>query len=93
MQLDYKLSSVLKEVAKLGAQEALIQAKIIPSHITKSKAYKLYGRSTVEKWIKAGAIQCYQDDSSSKCMLSATDLAAVATSQSLIQYINLHQKP
>lgn len=91
MQLDYKLAAMLREAAKLGAQEALIQAGLTKSHITKSHAYKIYGRVTVDRWVSSGVVQIYQDGPGAKCFISLADLAAVAASQSLVQYVNLDQ--
>ncbi|HAL51868.1 MULTISPECIES: hypothetical protein [Sphingobacterium] len=92
MQLDYKLAAMLKEAAKLGAQEALVQANIIPAFIAKTKAYKLYGRTTVDRWMQTGQVHFHQDAPNSKCLVSVADLAAVAASQSLVQYITWDEK-
>lgn len=92
MQLDYKLAAMLKDAAKLGAREALVQANIVPAFIAKSKAYKLYGRSTVDRWMQKGIVHFHQDTPNSKCLVSVTDLAAVAASQSLVQYHAWDQK-
>ncbi|MGJ1236351.1 MULTISPECIES: hypothetical protein [Sphingobacterium] len=92
MQLDYKLAAMLKDAAKLGAQEALVQANIVPGYIAKSKAYKLYGRTNVDRWMREGIVHFHQDIPNAKCLLLVTDLAAVAASQSLVQYIAWDQK-
>lgn len=92
MKLDYKLAAMLKDAAKLGAQEALVQANIVPSFISKSRAYKLYGRTTVDRWLQNGQVHFHQDAPNSKCLVSVADLAAVAASQSLVQYIAWDEK-
>ncbi|MDR0266041.1 MAG: hypothetical protein LBJ04_22700 [Sphingobacterium sp.] len=89
MKIDHELAILLREAARLGASEALIQAGLSESHISKSKAYKLYGRTKVDKWISSGLVQFYQDQPNSKCLISVSGLNAIIASESLVQFINI----
>ena len=46
--------------ASLGALNALINAGKVNRHITESRAYALYGRATVEEWVKQALISPFR---------------------------------
>jgi hypothetical protein len=48
----YQLRQILTDAAELGAQRALAKAGITSATVSKSEAYALYGRRTVDMWIE-----------------------------------------
>ena len=52
-----ELSTILKIAAKAGAEKALAGSGALPEGITKAKAYRLYGRGNVDRWLLEGLIQ------------------------------------
>lgn len=49
-------TSLLKNTAEAGAQKAIDDAGVLPSCLSKSEAYRLYGRATIDRWIQEGLI-------------------------------------
>lgn len=58
---DYKLRQMLNDASEMGAKKALIDAGLDKPFLKKAEAFKLYGRSTVERWIKEGLIKPSKD--------------------------------
>lgn len=52
-----ELTPILKNAAKAGAEKALAQCGGLPDRITKAEAYRLYGRSNVDRWLREGLLQ------------------------------------
>jgi hypothetical protein len=48
----YQLENLLAAAAELGAKRASIEWGLSKPTLCKSEAYKLYGRSKVDEWIK-----------------------------------------
>lgn len=51
--------------SRLGAIQALIAKGHIRPYLKKSDAYRLYGRTNVDKWLKAGLLTPRKDGSHS----------------------------
>ena len=52
-----ELTILLKIAATTGAEKALAGSGGLPDGITKAKAYRLYGRVNVDRWLQEGLIQ------------------------------------
>jgi hypothetical protein len=46
------LSGLLKQAAAAGAYSVLAEHNLFPEELTLSQAYRKYGRSSVDRWIK-----------------------------------------
>ena len=51
-----ELFNLLKEAAGAGAQKVLAGSSALPEYLTKSQAYRLYGRSDVDRWLQEGLL-------------------------------------
>jgi hypothetical protein len=66
--------------AKSGAEKALAQLPAASVHITKSEAYRLYGRSSVDRWLQEGLLTCPKK-------IDRAKLEAVAAASNRITYL------
>ncbi len=74
-QFQYK--TLLYDTALLSAKAALAASSNVTDFLSKREAYRIYGQSTVNKWIKSGLISASKTgESNSKCRLSRTELEA-----------------
>jgi len=89
LPLDYRLAALLKAQAELGGLVALKAAGNIKPYLSKLEAGKIYGRTQVQSWLDAQVITPRQDEPGKRLRLDRVELASVAASQSLIQYISL----
>ncbi len=87
LQLDYKLAQMLQGAAELGGIVALTEVGKLKPYLSKAEAYRKYGRGKVDNWIKMGAVEEHQDFPGAKVNLCRKQLASVASSQNLVQFI------
>lgn len=74
-----ELSFLFKDTVVQGADKALIESGQLPDTLTKAQAFRLYGRSDVERWIAEGLIHPVKlRDISSKKFIDRLKLEAVA---------------
>lgn len=79
LQVDIpQLQSLIAEATQTAVTEALVSAGLLTDYISKSEAYRLYGRGTVDSWIAAGYVQAYYDDSRAKYRIRRAQLTDVA---------------
>jgi hypothetical protein len=55
------LQNMLSVAAKQGAIIALQENGMLPKRIRQSRAYKMYGRKSVQKWEQAGIVKPLKD--------------------------------
>ena len=83
-----ELMAILKHAAETGALSALTQAGSFQKPVTKSEAFRLYGRSQVERWIMEGLIVPFASEGSvNKKFIDRKKLMAVAASSNRITYL------
>lgn len=47
---------LLKNAAEQGTANAIKEERPVPDQLTKADAYRLYGRSNVDRWLREGLI-------------------------------------
>ena len=60
---EYQLSRLMQDAAEMGANIALSSVGFIKPSICKQEACRIYGRTRIDKWIKAGKIKKSKDGS------------------------------
>lgn len=82
------LARVLGTLAKLTATEMLTMSGSLKPFISKSEAYRMYGRGKVDKWISEGHLSIGQDEvgTSSKMRINRNEIEALAQADDLVQY-------
>lgn len=82
-----EFTHILLSSALTGAGKAIAVNGGLPAHICKAEAYRLYGRSDVDRWIAEGLIvPAATAGKASKKLLDRTILERVAASSNSITY-------
>lgn len=82
------LISLLKEAVIAGAEKALVSAGVLVDQISKAEAYRLYGRTDVDRWISENLISLtHRDQQNSKKYLDRKLLEAIASGSNRISYL------
>jgi len=89
MQLDHKLAALLNQAAEFGAMKALVETGALKAKVSKSEAYRRYGRTQVEQWIAKGVIKPVQKDCNGHWELDRQTLASLEASKTLVQFIDI----
>ena len=83
----FQLKVILREAAQLGADEALVKAGLISRYLTQNSAYNLYGRRTVDKWIREGKVSVRKNGAgNSKIFIDKLELEALAKGTDFMVY-------
>jgi hypothetical protein len=84
---DYELRNMLTSAAELGATKALSETGAIKPYINKSEAYRTYGRTKVDNWIKDGLITP-RGEIGKSWQIDRVEIQALAASKTVAEYIN-----
>lgn len=82
-----ELAMLLKNAAEQGTAKAIKEERPVPDRLTKADAYRLYGRSNVDRWLREGLISIWQPTDTSQIFLDRSELEAVAASSNRITYL------
>jgi len=87
------LTIILISAVTEGVQLALQQSSPISESLTPAAAYRLYGRSNVERWLQEGLIRFlpYPGDSPKK-FLDSRQLEAVAAASNRCTYLPVAER-
>lgn len=88
-----ELSDLLRTAAEEGAGKTLSQIVVFPVFLTKAEAYRLYGRSDVDRWIAEGLLHPAADrgKNQKKC-IDRKKLEAVAAASNRITYLPVAER-
>ena len=88
-----ELSSLLKMAVTAGTDKALAGNCQLSYRVTKSEAYRLYGRNNVDRWLIEGLIDLTSVSSSiSKRTLDRQQLESVAESCNRVTYLPVAER-
>lgn len=83
-----ELTSLLKSAVTAGVEKALDENGTLPTHLGKTEAYRLYGRSDVDRWISEKLLSIKMDVArNSKKLIERKQLESVAASSNRITYL------
>lgn len=77
---------LLKTAVSEGAEKALTENKALANHCTKAEAYRMFGRSNVDRWLQEGLIQI------SNKLIIRIKLEQVAASSNRISYLPVAER-
>jgi len=60
-EIDYEYKNMLIDVAEIAIERYRVEKGEIPSFIKKTEAWRLYGRTTIDRWLKEGLIKPKKD--------------------------------
>lgn len=88
-----EFSFLLKDAVIDGTDKALIASGQLPDTVTKAQAFRLYGRSNVERWINEGLINpVKQSGNNSKKFIDRLKLEAVARASTRTTYLPVSER-
>lgn len=74
-----ELVNLLSEAVAIGAKKVLVETLQLKPYISKSEAYKKYGRRLVDRWLKEGLIKQIKDgDTNHSIRIDRVELESVA---------------
>lgn len=82
-----ELATLLKNAAEQGTTNAIKEEQPVPDQLTKADAYRLYGRSNVDRWLREELISKQQPTDTSQIFFDRSELEAVAASSNRITYL------
>jgi hypothetical protein len=82
----------LKNAIQAGAEKALSQCGIQQSSCTKAEAYRLFGRSDVDRWIAEGLLHLIAKNGKVSKMIDRIDLERVAAASNRISYLTVAER-
>ncbi len=82
-----ELATLLKNAAEQGTANAIKEEQPVPDQLTKADAYRLYGRSNVDRWLREGLISKQPPTDTSQIFFDRSELEAVAASSNRITYL------
>ena len=88
-----ELSSLLKMAVTAGTDKALVNTCQFSDRITKSEAYRLYGRYNVDRWLSEGLIHLTSVNTSiSKKTIDRKKLESIAESSNRVTYLPVAER-
>lgn len=84
---------MLFEAVKNGSEKAIADAGSLPEHLTKAKAYRLYGRTNVDRWISEGLLDApCSHGNVSKELFDRARLERIAASSNRLTYLPVAER-
>lgn len=88
-----ELSFLFKDAVIDGTDKALMDSGQLPDTLTKAQAFRLYGRTNVERWIHEGLINpVKQRNNSSKKFIDRLKLEMVARASNRTTYLPVSER-
>jgi hypothetical protein len=81
-----ELIDLLKNATNEGAGKVLLSAGILRDQLSKTEAYKIYGRSNVDRWLSEKLIKI------SNKKLNRVKLEAIAASSNRMTYLPVAER-
>lgn len=69
-----ELTGNIRAISADAAHDALIMSGLVSDMITKREAYRLFGRKTVDRWLREGHILAYSDCKRGRTRISRSEL-------------------
>ena len=84
---DIEYRRALMDAAEIAAQKVLIATGNLKPYLSLNQAHKIYGRGTVDRWIKEGLITPIKDgDANSKVTIERLQIETVAKTSNRVSY-------
>lgn len=88
-----EFSALLKDAVLGGTDKALKESGQLPDTLTKAQAFRLFGRSNVERWIAEGLVNpVKQRGNSSKKVIDRLKLESVARASNRTTYLPVSER-
>ena len=88
-----QLKLLLQHAAEMGAKRALSEAGLIKPYLKKSEAYRMYGKTNVERWLQEGLVTPRKDGSDSAAWrIERNEIEAVAKASNRHTYLSVDER-
>lgn len=85
---DHTLILLLQKAAELGAKQTLCRTGKLKPYLSKSQAFRKYGRANIEQWIDLGLITPHKDgDHSAAWRIERIEADAIRHAKEILMYI------
>lgn len=82
-----ELVNLLADAIAIGGKKVLIETMQLKPYLSKSEAYKQYGRRLVDRWIKEGLIKLIKDgDSNHSIRIDRLQIESVASASNRVSF-------
>jgi len=81
-----ELIAILKIAANAGAEKALAQCGNLPAGITKAAAYRQYGRTNIDRWLRENLIEFTNKH------FDRAKLAQIAAASNRVTYLQVAER-
>ena len=85
-----ELANIVKASVREGLCNAILQDNILSDLLTKTEAYKRYGRSNVDRWLKENLICC--SNSGNRKVLPRNEFDQIAASSNRMTYLTSKER-
>ena len=87
------LRALLIEAGEVSSSKTLSKAGLLKPTMSKQEAYRMYGKSDVERWIKEGLIHPERDGSgSAKWRIDRSEIEAVRKASNRHTFLNTDER-
>ncbi|HEY0055402.1 MAG TPA: hypothetical protein VGB63_08605 [Pedobacter sp.] len=87
------LASLLRDAARLGADQALTELDLKQPYMNKSTAIKKYGKANFEQWIAQGLVKPHRDgNDSAQYRINRAEIEAVASADNRAGYLTVEDR-
>jgi hypothetical protein len=87
-----ELAGLLREAVKISVQKTLEIDGIAPVQLTPAAAYRKYGRTNVERWLREQLIRFQSSKESPRKLLDSHRLEAIAASSNRHTYLPVAER-
>lgn len=85
---DHALSLLLQKAVELGARQTLCRTGKLKPYLSKSQAFREYGRANIESWIALGLITPRKDgDHSATWRIERIEADTIRYAKELLHYL------
>lgn len=89
----HQLKNLMSDAAELGADKALVESGVLKPFLTQTEAWKIYGRGTVDRWIKEGLIIPQKDGGKNAMVrLDRMTLKALSKTSNRHTYLTVEER-
>jgi len=82
-----ELVNLMADAFAIGAKKVLIETMQLKPYLSKSEAYKLYGRRLVDRWLREGIVKQIKDgDSNHSIRIDRLQLESVASASNRVSF-------
>lgn len=89
----YQLQNLIATGIEIGMRKMAIELGVIRPYVSKSEAYRIYGKEPIERWISEGLLKIHKDgDKTAKIRINRMDIEILAKANNRTTYLPTDQR-